>query len=93
LEIDFSDKNWSDLRTALGRLMLNHEVGDVFIAITCKGDPSYHLIMHYDNRLDVLEEERENFEATSTNVTILGPKAFDGKYLLACLGKNSEGLE
>jgi len=49
--------------------------------------------MHYDNRLDVLEEERENFEATSTNVTILGPKAFDGKYLLACLGKNSEGLE
>ena len=82
--MDINTENWTQLKSVIQRL-INHEVGDVFLAVTREDD--YVFILHHDSRIDVLAEEAENFKNSTSEVMTIGPKPFDGKYIIACIGK------
>jgi hypothetical protein len=82
--MDISPENWAQFKVAVQKL-LNQEVGDVFLAVTREDD--YVFILHHDSRFDVLTGEVENFKGSTSDVMTIGPKPFDGKYIIACIGK------
>jgi hypothetical protein len=82
--MDISEENWAQFKAAVQKL-LNHEVGDVFLAVTREDD--YVFILHHDSRLNVLTGEVENFKGSTSDVMTMGPVSFDGKYIIACIGK------
>ena len=82
--MEITPENWSKFKSAVQNL-INQEVGDVFLAVTREHD--YVFILHHDSRLNVLTEEVENFKHSTSDVMTIGPKPFDGKYIIACIGK------
>jgi len=82
--MDIGEENWAQFKSAVQKLV-GQEVGDVFLAVTREHD--YVFILHHDSRLEVLTEELENFRGSTSDVMTIGPKPFDGKYLIACIGK------
>jgi hypothetical protein len=82
--MDISKENWAQFKVAVQKL-IGQDVGDVFLAVTREDD--YVLILHHDSRLDVLTDEVKNFKGSTSDVMTIGPKPFDGKYIIACIGK------
>ena len=83
--MDINSENWTQFKSSTQQLIPNHKVDDIFIAVTCEDDLMF--LAHYDSRLEVLTKEVENFKNTTSDVLTIGPKPFDGKYLIACIGE------
>jgi hypothetical protein len=82
--MEITPENWSKFKSTV-QALINQDVGDVFLAVTREHD--YVFILHHDSRLNVLTEEFENFKNSTSDVMTVGPKPFDGKYIIACIGK------
>jgi len=82
--MDINPENWARFKSAIQNLIPNHKVDDIFIAVTCEDDLVFYA--HYDGRLEFLTEEIERFKNAANNVMTIGPKPFDGKYLIASIG-------
>ena len=82
--MDINSENWTQFKSAIQSLIPGHKVDDIFITVTCKDDLVYYA--HYDGRLEFLTEEIEHFRNSASNVMTIGPKPFNGKYLIASIG-------
>lgn len=87
LEIDLSDKNWSDLKSVINRIIPHHEVDDLMFVFTCKDDPSIDFMLDFRDDLVSLNWEHGNIKAGSTIIASVGPERFDGKYIFAALNR------
>ena len=82
--MEINPENWAQFKSATQNLIPNHKVDDIFLAVTCEDNLVFYV--HYDSRPEILTEEIEHFRSTATYVMIIGPKPFDGKYLIASIG-------
>jgi hypothetical protein len=82
--MDINPENWAQFKSAIQNLIPNHNVDNIFIAVTCEDALVFYA--HYDGRLEFLTEEIEHFRNAASNVMTIGPKPIDGKYLIASIG-------
>jgi hypothetical protein len=80
----------NNLKDVVSKLVPNHEVRDIFIALTL--EDNLFFLLHYDDRYEVLSEELEDFKLTYADAECIGPLEIDGRYLTACIGREGSCL-